>query len=144
MGAVTGRTALMTTVILMLVDWTGAGSADNPAAGDKSLWDRLGGAKNVAKIVADFQKSAGADPKVNASRGGKFKLDEAGKKERERLIVEFLSSVTGGPLKYSGRSMKDSHQGLGITNAEFDAAAGHFKMALEKNGVAPADVTEAM
>jgi hemoglobin len=110
----------------------------------QSLWERLGGEKNVAKVVADFQKAAGADPKVNATRDGKFKLDEAGKKERQRLFVEFISSVTGGPLKYSGRSMKDSHKGLGITDAEFDASTAHFKNALEKNRVAAADVTEVL
>lgn len=114
-------------------------------AGDKkTLWERLGGETNVAKIVVDFQKAAGADPKVNATRDGKFKLDAAGKKERQKLFVEFISSVTGGPLKYSGRSMKDSHKGLGITNAEFDATTGHFKTALEKNGVAAPDVAEAV
>jgi hemoglobin len=113
--------------------------------GDKTtLWDRLGGEKNVTKVLIDFQKAAGADPKVNASRDGKFKLDEAGKKDRLRVFVEFVSSVTGGPLKYTGRSMKDSHKGLGITDAEFDAAADHFKTALEKNGVAPADVADAL
>ena len=130
--------------ILFLLVASAAITATGPDDDKKTLWDRLGGEKNVAKVVADFQKAAGADPKVNASRDGKFKLDEAGKKERQRLTVEFISSLTGGPLKYSGRSMKDSHKGLAITNAEFDAAAAHFKAALEKNGVAAADVTEAL
>ena len=88
--------------------------------------------------------AASSFPKVNASRDGKFKPDDAGKKGRQRQLVEFISSVTGGPLKYSGRSMKDSHKGLAISNAEFDATAAHFKAALEKNGVAPADVTEVL
>lgn len=130
--------------IVFLMVASGDFQAGGPGDAKKTLWDRLGGEKNVTKVVADFQKAAGADPKVNASRDGKFKLDEAGKKERQRLTVEFISSVTGGPLKYSGRSMKDSHKGLAISNAEFDAAAAHFKAALEKNNVAPADVAEAL
>jgi hemoglobin len=137
------RTGSIAAILFFLIA-SGPFRAGDAADDKKSLWDRLGGEKNVNKVVADFQKAAGADPKVNASRDGKFKLDEAGKKERQKVIVEFISSVTGGPLKYSGRSMKDSHKGLAISNAEFDAAAGHFKAALEKNGVAPADVAEAL
>jgi hemoglobin len=135
------RIRLLAAILCSLVALESSGADDDAK---KSLWERLGGEKNVAKIVADFQKSAGADPKVNASRDGKFKLDEAGKKERQKLFVEFISSVTGGPLKYSGRSMKDSHKGLGITGAEFDAATAHFKAALEKNGVAAPAVAEAL
>jgi hemoglobin len=138
-----GRTGLSAAILFFLVA-SGPFRADGPGDAKKTLWDRLGGDKNVAKVAADFQKAAGADPKVNASRDGKFKLDEAGNKERQRLVVEFISSVTGGPLKYSGRSMKDSHTGLAISNAEFDATAAHFKAALEKNGVAPADVAEVL
>jgi|ERR1051325_2033922 hemoglobin len=143
MGNTLWRSGLMSAILFFLAT-SGAFRADSPGDAKKTLWDRLGGEKNVTKVVADFQKAAGADPKVNASRDGKFKLDEKGKKERSRQFVEFISSVTGGPLKYAGRSMKDSHKGLGITDAEFDAAAAHFKAALEKNGVAAADVAEVL
>ena len=129
-----GRTGLLAAGILFFLGLRGPFGADDSGTTKKTLWDRLGGEKNVAKILADFQKAAGADPKVNASRDGKFKLDEAGKKERQRLFVEFISSVTGGPLKYTGRSMKDSHMGLAISNAEFDAATAHFKKATQGEG----------
>jgi hemoglobin len=43
--------------------------------------------------------------------------------------------VTGGPLKYTGRDMKNAHQGMGITAAEFDAAAVHLIAALKKFNV---------
>jgi hemoglobin len=118
--------------------------ADGPVDAKKTLWERLGGEKTVSKVAADFQKAIGADPKVNATRDGKFKRDETQKKEAQRLLVEFISSMTGGPLKYPGRSMKVAHKGLGISDAEFDAAAAHFKAALEKNGIAPADVAEVL
>ena len=38
----------------------------------------------------------------------------------------------GGPQKYTGRSMKNVHAGMGITNAEFDALAGDLKASLDK------------
>ncbi len=103
-----------------------------------SLWERLGGEPNVRKVVDDFVEAAAADPKVNFLRDGKFKdLDVANLK---RLLVEQISAVSGGPFKYTGRDMKEVHKGMGITDDEFNATAGHLKNALEKNGARPEDV----
>jgi hemoglobin len=106
----------------------------------KPLWDRLGGEANIRKVVDDFTKAAAADPKVNLSRDGKYKLDEPTVKFIENQVVDLISSATGGPLKYQGKNMKDAHKGMGVTNAEYDAAGMHLKTALEQNGVKPADV----
>ena len=101
----------------------------------KSLWDRLGGEKGVSKVIDDFVAAAAPDPKVDFFRGGKYTLDAKGVAGLKKSLVELVSSVSGGPLKYTGRSMKDSHKGMGITDAEFDALAGHLKTALQTNGV---------
>ena len=45
--------------------------------GPKTLWDRLGGEAGVSKVVDDFVAAAATDPKVDFSRGGKYKLDDA-------------------------------------------------------------------
>ena len=62
----------------------------------------------------------------------------------KRKVIEQISAVSGGPLKYSGKDMKSAHKGMKITDAEFDAFAGHLKKALEKNGAAPDDVKTVM
>jgi hemoglobin len=53
-----------------------------------------------------------------------------------------VSSVTGGPLKYTGKSMKDAHKGMGITDKEFDATVADLKEALKINSVNEADAKE--
>ncbi len=116
----------------------------NPKKPVATLWDRLGGEKNVKKIVDDFTAAVTADPKVNFTRSGKIKLDDQKLAALKKAAVAFISSASGGPIKYTGKDIKEAHKGMGITNAEFDAAAGHFKAALEKNGVKPADVEAAM
>jgi hemoglobin len=103
------------------------------------LWDRLGGEKGVAKVVDDFTALAAANPKVDFTRGGKYKLDDLAVADFKKKMVEFVSSATGGPLKYTGKSMKEAHKGMGITNEQFDAAAADLRRALAKNGVKPAD-----
>lgn len=108
----------------------------------KPLWDRLGGEENVTKVVSDFVTLASVDPNVNFDRSGKYKLDEKKVAELKKLIVAMISSVSGGPLKYEGKSMKDSHKGMGITDKEFDASLADLKKALELNGVKDADAKE--
>ena len=110
----------------------------------KTLWDRLGGEANVRKVIDDFAKAAAADPKVNLTRDGKYKLDEASVKFLENQLVDLVSTATGGPLRYSGKNMKEAHKGMGITNAEYDAAGAHLKKALEQNGAKAADVADVM
>jgi hemoglobin len=109
---------------------------------EKPLWDRLGGQKAVEAVVHDFVVAAAGDPKVNFLRNGKYKLDAAGVKKLEGLLVEMISSATGGPLKYTGRSMKDSHKGMEITEAEFGALAGHLVDTLKKYKVPQAEIDE--
>jgi hemoglobin len=108
----------------------------------KPLWDRLGGQKAVEAVVHDFVMAAAPDPKVNFLRSGKFQLDDAGVKHLERMLVELVSAVSGGPLKYSGRDMKSSHAGMRITDAEFDALAGHLVATLKKYKVPQAEIDE--
>jgi hemoglobin len=116
--------------------------APKPAENTKSLWERLGGEANVKKVVEDFVTLALIDSSVNFNRSEKYKLDEKKVGELKKLLVEMISSVSGGKLKYEGRSMKEVHKDMGITDKEFDAAAADLKKALEINGVKDADAKE--
>ncbi len=56
-------------------------------------------------------------------------------------MAQFISSDTGGPVKYTGEDMATAHKGMGITKEEFDAIATHLDDALETFDV-PADERE--
>ena len=47
-------------------------------------------------------------------------------------MTALVCEVTGGPCKYTGRTMKESHQHLNITQAEWDAMVEDFKTTLNK------------
>jgi truncated hemoglobin YjbI len=108
------------------------------------LWDRLGGEKNVGAVVHQFVMDVIRDPKVKFFRRPNVNLDEKQLPDVEKHIVIYISSVTGGPYEYKGKNMREVHKGMGITNAEFDAAAGHLQKALEKYRVKAADIGQLM
>jgi hemoglobin len=106
------------------------------------LWDRLGGEKSVRAVVHDFVITAATNPKVNFLRDGKVQIDEKGVEKLEQLLVELISATTGGPLKYTGRSMKESHKGMAITEDEFNAIAGDLIATLKKFKVPQKEIDE--
>jgi hemoglobin len=110
----------------------------------KSLYDRIGGEAALTKVVDDFVAKAAANPKVNFTRNGTWVASDAAVKRPKTHLVNFLGSAFGGPQKYTGRSMKESHRGMAITQAEFDALAADLKAVLEANKVPKAEVDEIM
>lgn len=125
---------------------TTAGARERPQVTEQSslaplaLWTRLGGEPVVRKIVDDWLALAGPDPKVNFTRGGKIKLTEAQLTELKKQMVAFLSQATGGPLKYTGKTMESAHKEMNITDAEFTAAIADLQKAVEGRGIKPAEV----
>ena len=49
-----------------------------------------------------------------------------------QLVVDQLCAATGGPCIYIGRDMKSSHQGMGITEADWNTSTGHLVATLDK------------
>ena len=121
-----------------------AGAPATPPPMKKSLWERLGGEPAVKAVVHDLVAAAAADPKVNFTRNGQFKLDADGIAKLKARLVEFVSSVTGGPLPYSGRSMRTVHVGMKITDDEFNALAVDLATVLKKYSVPQAEIDELM
>jgi hemoglobin len=105
----------------------------------KSLWERLGGEAGVVKIVDEWVGLAATDSKANFTRGGKFKPSAPRIAELKKLLVAYLSEQIGGPLKYSGKTMKTAHKGMGITDTEFSAFIADLRNALAKLHVSSAD-----
>jgi hemoglobin len=114
-----------------------------PAPRVLSLWDRLGGQPAVTKVVDDFFRYANED-KIDFTRGGKIQLDDKKIAEFKKNMVAFISSASGGPIVYKGKSMKEAHKDMGITDAEFDATAQALVKALKKNGVGQTEIDELM
>jgi len=81
----------------------------------RSLYDRLGGKESVVAVVDDFVARAAADSGINA----KFARTDVPR--LKEMLVEQVCAVTGGPVTYTGRGMRETHDGMGVTAGEFDA-----------------------
>jgi DNA-binding NtrC family response regulator/truncated hemoglobin YjbI len=82
-----------------------------------SLYVRFGGGRGIATFARDLFGRAVAHPTLGRFWKGRSTY---GVLREERLLVAYLSSVMGGPVRYIGRDMKMSHRGLGITAADWE------------------------
>lgn len=104
---------------------------------NEKLWDALGGEKVLSKVVDRFVDLVTANPEVNYTRDGRYHLNDHILKASKKAALEFISAATGGPHAYSGKSIREIHKGMRISNQEFDAAIANFQQALVENGVSP-------
>lgn len=99
------------------------------AAQEKSLYQRVGGYDALAAVVDDFIVRLVTDKQFEKFFAGAS--NDSKKRIRQHILDQFCAA-TGGPCAYTGRDMKTSHTGLGITNADWDAAAKHLTASLDK------------
>ena len=95
----------------------------------KSLYTRLGGYDAIALVVDDFIHRLATDKRFERFFSG---FSEDSQKRLRQHILDQFCAATGGPCVYMGRDMKTTHAGLGITNADWDAAAKHLAASLDK------------
>ena len=124
-------TLLVAAAFVLLTSGTSA-NAQEKKEKEKSLYDRLGGVYAIASVVDDFIERLLVNDILNANpaiKEARNRVPKAGLKYR---VTELVCQVTGGPQKYTGRSMKDSHKHLNITEKEWDAMVTDFKVTLNK------------
>jgi len=116
----------LATFLVCTILATAALAADAP---QKSLYQRLGGYDALAAVTDDFIGRLATDKQLARFFGGHSK-DSLGR--IRQLVVDQLCAATGGPCVYIGRDMKSSHQGMGISEADWNIAAGHLVATLDK------------
>src|SRR5215469_1243372 len=107
-----------------------------------NLYERLGGIYSIATVVDDLIDRVMADQRLNTNPlvdEAHHKVPPAGFKY---LVTEMLCWAAGGPQKYTGRSMKDSHKNLMITAAEWEFFLDDLQQTLDKFAVREAEQAE--
>jgi len=114
--------------------------ADQPMQ-KKSLYQRLGGYDAIAAVTDDFVGRLATDKSLGKFFAGHS--EDSLKKIRQHVIDQ-LCAATGGPCVYTGRDMKTSHKGLGITEADWNVAVNHLVATLDKFKVPEQEKSEVL
>jgi hemoglobin len=101
---------------------------------ETTLYERLGGAAGIAKIVDDLVEAHLNNPRIQARFLPYLERPDV-VAEVKRNTRDFLGAASGGPEQYRGRQMSDAHRGMNITDAEFAAAVDDIVATLEKNNI---------
>ena len=113
-----------------------------PTEAQKPLYERIGGLKGITVVVDDFINRLVVNKTLN-----KNSAINAGRKNSPAPYLKFQVSqlvceATGGPCKYTGKGMKESHAHLNITEKEWDVMAKLFQVSLNKYKVPAAEQKE--
>jgi hemoglobin len=130
-------------VVLILLTCSG-GCATTTQAEEKatgSLYQRLGGYDAIAAVCDDFITRFSADPQGVRFFAG-FSVNS--RKKIRQLIVDQICEASGGPCYYTGRDMKTTHAGLGITENDWQVFVKHFVASLDKYKVPPKEKNEVL
>lgn len=116
---------------LLMLSVIPVNSQEKPVVEEKTLYERLGGTYAIATVVDDFIERLLVNDVLNANpaiKEARARVPKAGLKYR---VTSLVCQVSGGPEKYTGRSMKETHANLNITEKEWVAMAADFKKSLD-------------
>jgi hemoglobin len=102
----------------------------------QTLFERLGGKNAIVAVVDDFVARCAADSRINP----KFARTDVPR--LKAMLVDQVTSATGGPATYTGRSMRETHDGMGVTAGEFDALVADLVATLNQFNVPEAERQE--
>jgi hemoglobin len=132
------KMALPLFAFFLLASWSAQGTM---AQGKKSLYERLGGYDALAAVTDDFIGRLAADKQLSRFLVG---LSDDSKKKLRQHVLNLLCQTTGGPCLYTGRDMRTSHKGLGITESDWESSVKDLNATLDKFKVPQAERDEVL
>nr|WP_039875725.1 group 1 truncated hemoglobin [Herbaspirillum frisingense] len=114
---------------LALAGTLGAAQTQAQTTPDDSLYRALGGLPVLQKVVDDFMASMLADRRI------KHTFAESNIERVKQKLVEQFCQLSGGGCIYTGDPMREVHQGLKLSNADFNALVEDLQLAMDANGI---------
>jgi hemoglobin len=93
-----------------------------------SLYQRLGEAEGIARLVDDVMAAHLANPLIKTRFENIKDLEHA-----KRMAREFFGAGAGGPEPYTGKDMLAAHKGMNISEQEYLAVTDDIVGAMNKN-----------
>lgn len=132
------KPAFVVAMLAALGVFVGCTMQPAPPPRDQSLYQRLGGHEAITAVVNDAIVNVSTDARINQ------RFAKAGGPKLTSNLVDLICERTGGPCTYRGRNMADAHEGMNISDDEFDALVDDLAKALDKFKVPPRERSEVM
>lgn len=91
-----------------------------------SLYERIGGVDAIAAVVDSFAARCAGDDRINR------KFERSDIPRLKKMLVDQVCEAAGGPCTYTGRDMREAHEGMGVTAGEFDALVEDLVVTLDQ------------
>jgi hemoglobin len=101
-----------------------------------TLYERLGGLDAIRGVVDSFVARCAGDDRINR------KFERTDIPRLKKMLVDQVCEAAGGPCAYSGRDMRETHDGTGVTAGEFDALVEDLVATLDEFDVPKAEQEE--
>jgi hemoglobin len=101
-----------------------------------TLFERLGGLDAITAVVDSFVTRCAGDDRIIAT----FARTDIPR--LEKMLIDQVCEASGGPCTYTGRSMKETHDAMGVTAGEFDALVEDLVATLDEFSVPEAEKQE--
>ncbi|SFR65779.1 hemoglobin [Marinobacter daqiaonensis] len=103
--------------------------ATSNRSGDSTLYQGLGERSGIAKIVEDLLYRIVEDDRIAPQFKG---IDVV---QFHTNLTDQICEISGGPCTYTGRAMTEVHEGMNVTETQFNALAEQLILAMEENQV---------
>jgi len=97
---------------------------------NKSLYDRLGAAEGIKKLVDDAIDAHLENPLIRTRFENVKDLDHA-----KKMACEFFGAGSGGPETYTGKDMVTAHKGMNISEQEYLAVVDDIMGTMNKHQI---------
>ena len=115
---------------------TAAADTAAKAVAPRSLYDRLGGQPAITAVIDSFVAIVAKDDRINK----KFARSDVARVKK--MLVDQVCAQTGGPCTYTGLTMKEAHEKMGVTEGEFNALVEDLVKTLTAYNVPKAEQDE--
>jgi hemoglobin len=124
----TNRLGAALLAFLLFNGCAGHASAQAPGA-SASLYKRVGGYDAIAAVTDDFLGRLAGDKQMSRFFVG---VSADSLRKLRQHVVDQLCEASGGPCYYTGRAMKTTHAGLGITESDWQVTVKHLNGTLDR------------
>lgn len=98
----------------------------------QSLYERVGGYDGITAFANDLLPRLRGDAQLG--RFWEHRGDDGIAREKH-LLIDYLCANAGGPVYYTGRDMKLSHEGMRISESDWSVFLHHAGATMESSQV---------